>query len=229
MKARSILAVVKCLCGWGTVLLFLVLLTLVFSFLGTIICAVLAGMMMGAAKPSKWVSVPLSALFPGVICASLRATRAEVSGHQILLLSLLCFGAYWLTYLVTSLTGFFERKAGPKARGAPVGAGGRCAGAGGREGTEGGQTGAAGGPDGGLSLQALQGQWSREMAGLDEEALRKTLDIAADRLTLSVVGPRGQISVLGEGRVRLECTKPLPELGVASAGGDADGESMVSI
>src|ERR1035438_8644004 len=37
---------------------FVVLLTLVFSFLGTIICAALAGMMMGATRPSRWLSVP---------------------------------------------------------------------------------------------------------------------------------------------------------------------------
>jgi len=83
---------------WGVLIFFVVLLTLVFSFMGTLICATLAGMMMGAVKVGRRLVVAVSLLLPAIVFVVLHLTKAELQERQIGLVSLLCFGGFWFMY-----------------------------------------------------------------------------------------------------------------------------------
>src|SRR5260370_35897434 len=98
MSLRPIKTAVQYLLGAAAIALFVSLLTFIFSFLGTIFCAALAGMMLGAFKNLRWQSVPFSFLFPAVIVTVLRVSKAELAANQVLVLALSAFGAFWLTY-----------------------------------------------------------------------------------------------------------------------------------
>src|SRR5271157_4800368 len=102
MSAKTLRTVCGHIGGWCAITFFVLLLTFIFSFLGTIFCAVLAGMMLGAMKPHRWYSVPISLLFPVAICLVLRAMKADLPERQINLLSLLCLGAFWLAFFLTA-------------------------------------------------------------------------------------------------------------------------------
>ncbi len=95
-------ATAKSVCGYvigsGIVVCFIVLLTVIFSFVGTLICAALAGMMLGAAQLSRWPSLATSLVFPAVISVVLRVSKADLSGRQVLFLAVLCFGVFWVIY-----------------------------------------------------------------------------------------------------------------------------------
>jgi hypothetical protein len=96
--------------AWGAIVLCVILLSLLFTFLGTITCAVLAGMMMGAFKGAKWFSVSVSLVFPTVIFGMARGAKVELTPQQISLLAALCFSSYWVTYLVSAFVFFCEQK-----------------------------------------------------------------------------------------------------------------------
>ena len=53
MSSVPIKAALKHAAAWGIVVGFVSLLTIIFSFLGTLFCAALGGMMMGASKAHK--------------------------------------------------------------------------------------------------------------------------------------------------------------------------------
>lgn len=88
------------LVGWVLIIAFVVLLSLIFSFLGTIICAALAGMMMGATRMPRLSSVAVSLIFPGVITGVLRLSHSELEDKQIIFLGILCLALYWVIYSV---------------------------------------------------------------------------------------------------------------------------------
>jgi len=73
---------VQYLLGAAAIAFFVGLLTFIFSFLGTIFCAALVGMMLGAFKDLRWQSVSFSFLLPAVLVAVLRVTRAELTGNR---------------------------------------------------------------------------------------------------------------------------------------------------
>jgi hypothetical protein len=200
MNLSAIKAAVRYLGCWCAMVFFVVLLTTIFSFLGTIICAVLAGMMMGAAKHRRWQAIPVAVVFPAVIFTMLRSTKAELLGRQVVVLSLLCFGAFWLTYLATSLLLVFEAKkpvtpAGqegvPKeplsAKPAPL----------------------AGPPEEGLAEQAerrlaladLQGEWSQPLAAHNGDGAEKTMEIKGDKVLLTARHADGRVRKVAEGQL----------------------------
>ena len=111
MNAKTLGTVCGHVAGWCAIVSFVLLLTFIFSFLGTIFCAVLAGMMLGSMRPRRWHSVPISLLFPATIFLMLRAMKAELLERQIDLLSLLCLGAFWLTFLLAGVVVSAEQKA----------------------------------------------------------------------------------------------------------------------
>src|SRR5437763_1583738 len=86
------------LVGWISIIAFVVLLSLIFSFVGTIICAGAAGMMMGATRMPRLASAAVSLIFPGVVIGVLRLSGAELEDRQILFLGVLCFVLYWSLY-----------------------------------------------------------------------------------------------------------------------------------
>ena len=85
-------------------------LSVIFNILGTITCAVLAGMMMGAFKGAKWLSALVSMVFPGVFFGLVRTARVELTQQQVILLGALCFGTFWATYLVSASCSSSNRK-----------------------------------------------------------------------------------------------------------------------
>ena len=71
--------------GLAIATFFVVLLSFVFSFLGTLFCAALAGLMLGALRTHKWQSILISLLFPLVIFTLLKGMKTELQERQILL------------------------------------------------------------------------------------------------------------------------------------------------
>src|ERR1051326_4502643 len=94
MNVPALKTVLRHLAGWGMVLLFTVLLTVIFSFLGAFFCAALAGMMLGSFKGSQGRTVTLSVIFPAVLFAVLRVGGAELLMNQVLMLTLLCLATF---------------------------------------------------------------------------------------------------------------------------------------
>ncbi len=233
MNATPIKIALRQVGGWGAIIFFVVLLTLTFSFLGTILCALLAGMMLGASKKSRWVSVPVSAIFPVVIFTVLRASKADLSGGRIMLVALLCFGAFWFMYLLTLGVLVFERKTQSSPEGnctaeatlpvAPPEAGSESGN--GRSPTELSSPAEAG-------LGELAGRWVCEAAGADGQVQTKILEIAGGKLELSVVDYRGRAVVVAKGEVRLESPPPVQAIAVTGAArvpGPGPGENGIVV
>jgi hypothetical protein len=179
MNAAALKTAGRYLGRWSAIVFFVLLLTLIFSFLGTIICAVLAGMMFGATKHVRWQALLISLIFPGAIFALLRAGRAPLLDRQILVLGLLCFGAFWLTYAVAAAVVYFEASAGSSS--APAGPGEKL------------PAPALEVAEHRLSLGELQGTWSCPVSGCNGEARARELEINTAALLLRVRDRRGQI------------------------------------
>ena len=180
---------------------FAVLLTLVFSFLGTILCALLAGMMLGATRPSKWISIPASLLFPAVIFAVLRAGKTDLAERQVTLVTLTCLGAFWLIYWVAAAVVCLEQRRPGVAEG---GAGGGHtvateAPASAKEALMGGPE-----PQAEVSLAELQGRWLWEDAGSNGQARKKEIEIRQGRLMLRVLDAKGRLVSEAVGEVTLD-------------------------
>lgn len=224
MSLRPIKIAVQYLLGAAAIAFFVSLLTFIFSFLGTIFCAALAGMMLGAFKNLRWQSVPVSFLFPAVIVAVLRATRAELAANQIAVLAACAFGAFWLTYVAAAFLLAFEKKPQPTLAATPV------------------QHPAHGAilrepepepaarfpsdgrpalcirPEAELSLGALEGKWLFETRTNHQVCPEKVLEFRDHTMVLSVNERGGRVSLVAQCRVELDgqgehCT-------VSSAGRD---------
>ena len=89
---------------------FVVLLTALFSFVGTITCCVLFGMMLGGVRGSKWSAVSVSVLLPVVTVALLQFPAPAVSWQKALTLAALCFATFWVMYFLTRCLTSSERK-----------------------------------------------------------------------------------------------------------------------
>ena len=212
MNAKTLRTVSSYIAGWCALVSFVLLLTFIFSFLGTIFCAVLAGMMLGAMKPHRWYSVPISLLFPVSISLVLRAMKADLPERQINLLSLLCLGAFWLAFFLAAALVSAEQKArttpgprpGPPSPAAPPQerqpAGERAAPmrwmAAPRE--------AVCARRAGLTLERLQGTWRRKAATGNGEAHEDVLEIKGRDLVLKEVDGAGRVHWAAEGFVGLE-------------------------
>jgi hypothetical protein len=207
--------------GWFLIVFFVVLLTLIFSFLGTIICAALAGMMMGAARLPRLQSLLLSVVFPGVLASVLVITRAELPGRQILFLSLLCLGIFWVIYLAISALVAQEKAerdrsqsqsaASPAhlSQGSPMSAVERTA-----------------RPRAGeLTLDALEGKWLAQSSRSPTSNQQKVLEISRESLVLSLTSPSGQVQFCGQARLSL-CDGSMV---IATGHADSHGQSDTSV
>ena len=192
MNAIPLKASARYLAGWGVLLFFIVLLTLIFNFLGTIICAVLAGMMLGAGRVARWHTVVISFFFPSCIFGVLVTTKAELLGWQVLMLTVLCFSVFWLSYLATAALLFYESK-GPVSQSQPHVAVRTPAPV-----TE--VVSEASVEQ--LTLAALEGNW-RCKARLDGQVQDRVMEIREQRLSLSVVERTGRVRVVGRAQVEL--------------------------
>ncbi len=191
--------------AWGAIVLCVVLLSLLFTFLGTITCAVLVGMMMGAFKGAKWFSVCVSLVFPAVILGMARGAKVDLSPQQVTLLAGLCFGTFWGTYLVSAFLFFHEQKAKkPSQRSAST-----------SEPEASAQDGPVAATDcapAGLSLEQLQGNWACEESNPGEAQCKKVLQIKDARLELRTIDASGRIILLAAGDVTLQTLKPAQPL-----------------
>ena len=210
MNAGAIRTAGRYLGAWGAIVLCVVLLSLLFTFLGTITCAVLAGMMMGAFKGAKCFSVPVSLVFPAVIFGMARGAKVELSPHQITLLATLCFGTFWVTYIVSAFVFFHEQKGKKPARRQvfelPPEASAQCA------------------PDAAtdrgtaeLCLGQLQGNWVFEPSSPGEALCKRVLQIKDAKVELRAIDARGQITLLAAGDVTLQRMQASHALVVPSA------------
>ena len=202
----------KYLAAWGAIVFFVVLLSLLFTFLGTITCAVLTGMMMGAFKGAKWFSVLVSVVFPAVIFGMARGAKVELTPQQIALLAALCFATFWVTYLVSAFVFFCEQKDRKSGR-RPVPVPQAASPAPGAEVAATGHAAAAPAPESAdlrrsSSLDQLQGDWVWEAPGTGHSACRKVLHIREAKLELKGVDASGQITLLAKGDVTLQGLQP---------------------
>jgi hypothetical protein len=167
---------------WGTIVSFTILLTLVFSFLGTLMCTLLAGMMMGAVKPSKWLSVPISIMFPTIILALTRWTRTEFTPGQIAGLACLCLAAFWGIYLGAALVVSTEKKSSrvsaDRAAGLPA-------------------------PAIAQPLEVIQGKWTRDTHDPAGHAEKQVIEIHDHDLTVLVIDEQGHKRLAAHGAVQL--------------------------
>jgi len=227
MRATTIRAALRYFAGWGTAILFVVLLTLIFSFLGAFFCAALAGMMVGSVKLPRWQTIAVSLVSPAVLCSILRAGGAELLTRQLVLLSVLCLAIFWLTYLIIHAVVRYERKAQPVGA---VRAGERRV----ERQDSGAQRGAAAAapaapPCGELSLELLQGKWSWAGANGNSQQGQKLMEIEDERLLLTINDSAGKVSFLGKGEVRLSDPQPRGHLTISGTIFEAPDDTVVSI
>jgi len=189
--------------GWSTVILFAGLLTLIFSFLGAFFCAALAGMMLGSFKLPRWQTMALSFTFPAVLFGVLRSGGSELLMKQVLLLSVLCLGTFWLTYWIVRAVMFYERKgqsaatvthdvspSPPNHKAAPAGR---------------------------LNLQVLQGKWWCISPSENSSRERKYLEIQRTNLLLTIRDSAGKINFTGRGELEFRENRTAPLLSISGA------------
>lgn len=205
MQTCTLKTLLRYAVGWSTVVLFAVLLTFIFSFLGAFFCAALAGMMLGSFKVPRWQIAALSAIFPLVLFALLRGGGAELLVSQVVLLSVLCFGTFWVTYFVVRAVVWYERKGQPNAHSAKVASGKGVPETFPSPTQFSGSAGAANAlPSGELNLAALQGKWSCTWAPPDLPREHKLLEIEQAKLSLVISDAGGRVKFCGSGEVKLQ-------------------------
>jgi hypothetical protein len=173
-------------------------LTLLFSFLGTITSGAVFGMMFGPLKQSKWQVSVVSCVFPLVSLAFSQLVTLERS----LVLAALCFGVFWASYLLTRTALYFESS--QLASSAPAVAHRS-------EGDQQGTTGASetrAEPAYDPSLEELQGRWARQGASRDSPSSVEAIEIAGDRLLMTVCGADGKLRTVWGGHVVVKQVGP---------------------
>ena len=201
--------------GLGLVLA-VALATSLFSFVGTITCAALVGMMLGTARQWRWPDILVSLVFPVVLMAFLPFEKGTAALRDNVRLSLVSFGAFWITFLLSRALLHFERqtvqppgvraskRAAPQvspAMGDPTkdSSAGRALSYSSRSATE--QPVEPG-------IDELQGDWSLESTARNGQPNKKVLSIDHDRLAVSVLESDGQMHCVSRGDVRLERLGP---------------------
>jgi hypothetical protein len=173
-------------------------LTLLFSFLGTISSGAVFGMMFGPLKQSKWQVSVVSCVFPLVSLAFSQLVPLERS----LILAALCFGVFWMSYLLTRTALYFESNQVASSEPAVAQR---------AEADQPGTTGASetrAEPPFDPSLEELQGRWARQGAGRDSTSVVETIEIARDRLRITVGGADGNLRTLSCGHVVVKQVGP---------------------
>lgn len=174
-----------------------VLLTLLFSFLGTLSMTVVMGVIMGSARRWRWQSLPVSVVFPAVILGLSHYSKIEVPQERVNLIALVCVIAFWGVFGMMFCMRFFEQKESvPSAT--PAG-----------QVTPNGST--PGVEDDALrafSLAALRGSsWVSDKQA-DPSGQRKTLQIEGGKFELSVSAPGGRSRVVARGEVIVAQPRP---------------------
>ncbi len=192
--------------AWAAITFFVGLVSFTFTFLGTITCAVLVGMMLGAFKGAKWFSVLVSLVFPAMMFGITRSPGSELTPRQIGLLVLVCFGAFWVTWAVSAFVFFCEQKGVRSPHSAAETPQLEAV-------AQGGLTAAfeppiAATPAAEPSLAQLQGNWVWEAASATGKQSRKVIQIREANLELKTIDVTGRITLLAKGEVTLRSTLP---------------------
>ena len=199
------------------------LITFVFSFLGTILCGAVVGMMAGSSRRWRWSFLPVSLVFPGAMIASLQVSKSELAGRESVWLPVVCFGIFWITYLLTLALLHFEKPGEPlSAQAAPRQAQGAIPAApekGADETADGrhiedAAPATAGGPPPEPAWEELQGTWTSETTGPDGCLCRKVFEVTRANLVLSRLDLDGQVRLLCRGAAKLEQLGPFKVLKV---------------
>ena len=183
MNSEPVKLAFKHLCLWLVLAGVVLLLTLLFNFFGTLSSAALTGVMLGAIKHRRWLTLPVSLVFPGVVFALMYLSKVELEGQKRIVVPALCFGIFWMTYLVTCVMAVSEGKEAssrPQAATAPAKSIEK------------------------LRLDQLQGRWICESTDRNSRIKKKVIEITDGRLALSEFDADGQERLHVEGGVRLE-------------------------
>jgi len=195
MNSEPVKFAFKHLCLWLVLAGVVLLLTLLFNFFGTLSCAALTGVMLGAIKHRRWLTLPVSLVFPGVVFALMYLSKVELEGQKRIVVPALCFGIFWMTYLVTCVMAVSEGKEAssrPQPAIAPAKSIEK------------------------LRLDQLQGRWTCESTNRYGQIKKTVIEISGDRLTLSEFDSDGQERLHVEGGVRLEDSGPSKVLVVST-------------
>jgi hypothetical protein len=111
MNTASLKQAAVRLVGLGALVGVTVLLTLLFSILGNLTCAVLAGLVFGSGRRWQWLALPCSLVFPGVILLLSHYSKVELPAGKVWLIALLAAAAFWSVMGLTRGFRFVERKA----------------------------------------------------------------------------------------------------------------------
>ena len=205
MNLKPIKVAVSYALGLSVAVGFLALLTFIFSFLGTIFCAGLTGMMLGAAKCRIWKSFLCSLVFPSVLITLMLVSRSELPPSRLVLLAGLSNLSFWLTFAGAAALIAFEargRNAGAAAAVDPTLSQQSLAAVGGNEPHGGGAV-----THGELTLEQLQGVWSCRPSAASTETFVKTMEIIEDKLTLQFRTADAQV-LTSAADIRIENRKP---------------------
>ena len=163
-----------------------VLLTVLFSFLGNLTCAVLSGMILGAARRWRWNEIPISLVFPAVILGLSHYSKLELPPGKVHLIALVCGAAFWGVYGMTFGLYFLEKKQ-------EVSPGGTA------------ETAPSAGPE--FRLATLRGSWTCEDSAGNGSTQCKTLRIEEGKFALTVSEPGGRVRVLARGEVSVDASR----------------------
>ena len=228
MNTRMILAVAKRLGLWGALVLVVTLLTLLFNVLGTLTCAVAIGMMMGASGRYLRQAVLVSVVPPAVIVALALCGKTELAGRQLVTLALVCGGAFWLTYLLTSGLMCLERRSetGATSRaGLPAAVAARQIPhfPGQEPGPAPGAAAVLVGTPSDFGMAFLRGTWWSEGRDATGRIEKRLIEINETGFALSLVDATGLLRTLARGQIRLESVVPRQTLVLATTGAEDEG------
>lgn len=201
MKCEPVKLVFRYFGLWLVLLVVVLLLTLLFNFFGTLSCAALAGVMLGATKHRRWLTLPVSLVFPGVVFALMYLSKVDLQGEKRIVVPALCFGIFWMTYLVVCFMAGFESK----EAGSPVPSGVAQATP---AQTEGVVANSVRLPETveRLRVDQLQGRWRFESEQRGSPAEKKFIEIVNGRVVLRVFDLDGRMCSHAEGELSLENT-----------------------
>jgi hypothetical protein len=209
--------------GVGAALILSVtLVTMLFNFLGTISCGALIGMMVGVTRRWRWQIILISLIFPAVMLGFMSFTKTDFTSRQSTVLPLICFGAFWLTYLLACALACLEKRDMPSSAESAVASPARTDTPKSvtevhfRRQPDSNAVSPAVEPAGLCEpgLEELQGIWSQEYRAVNGQSLKKVIEVARDKLALSVWDHDGKVSLVCQGRVRLERLGPVKILSV---------------
>lgn len=194
MNAASMKTALVRLGGWGALAGVTALLTLLFSILGNLSCAVLAGMILGAGRRWQWEAVPLSLVFPAVLLSLSHFSKVELPPSKLWLVALVSMGAFWAV-----LGLMFVFRSQEKREESPPPAAGSLPG----------PTGIQSTLPPPLDLAAFRGSWTSEENGAGGSGRVRMLHIEQGRFKLAERNLRGRERVLAQGEVRVEMGGPV--------------------